>query len=152
MAGYSVNGSGTNTGSKTLVYTVNGSSSPRRLALYDNVWGASGTPGDQAAEYQIKRITAENMTPGGTALTPVAIDQASPAGQSNGVLSCTGEPTYASALPLLDIGLNQRSPFRWILHPGRECVVSASNDAGFGMFVNAVTSTWSASFTMIWDE
>ena len=151
MAGYSNNGSGTNTSAKTLVYVVNGSSTPRRLALYDTIWGASGTPGDQAAEYQIKRITAENMTPGGSALTPVAIDQAAPAAQSNGVLSCTGEPTYASAI-LLDLGLNQRSPFRWVLHPGRECVVSASNDAGWGLFVNAVTSTWSASFTMIYEE
>lgn len=151
MAEYSVVGSWSNVAGDTGLYFVNGNSTPQRLGLFDAVWGASGTPGDQAAEYQIRRVTAEHMTPGGNAITPFAIDQASPAAQSNAVEACTGEPTYATGA-VFEIGLNQRAPFRWVMHPGREAICSASNDAGFGIISNAVTSAWTAHLTMVYSE
>ena len=148
---YSAWGSFTVAANKTGLYFVNGNTQPRRLFLYDCLWGAQGTPGDQAAEFQVRRITAENMTPGGAAVTPFPVDQANPAAQSNGVEACTGEPTYASGAAL-EMSLNQRAPFRWVLHPGRECVASASNDAGWGIICNAVTSGWVCSLTMLYSE
>ncbi len=151
MSQYSAVGTWSNVAADSGLYFVNGSSSPQRLGLFDVIFGASGTPGDQAAEYQIRRITAEHMTPGGNAVTPFAVDQASPAAQSNAVEAPTGEPTYATGA-VFEIGLNQRSPFRWVLHPGREAICSASNDAGFGIISNAVTSAWAAHLTMIWEE
>lgn len=151
MSAYSVVGSWSNVAGDTGLYFVNGSGTPRRLALFDNIFGGSGSPGDQAAEYQIRRITAEHMTPGGSAVTPFGVDQAAPSAQSNAVEAPTGEPTYATGA-VFEIGLNLRSPFRWVLHPGREVVCSASNDAGFGIISNAVTTAWTAHLTMVYEE
>lgn len=150
MAAYSVVGSWSNAAGDTGLYFVNGSTA-FKLALFDAIWGASGTPGDQACEYQVRRITAENMTPGGTAVTPFPLDEDAPAAQSNAVEGCTGEPTYATGA-VFEIGLNQRAPFRWVLHPGREAIVSPTADHGFGMITNAVSSAWTAHLTLIYQE
>lgn len=150
MSAYSVWGSDTNDAADTILYFVNGSTA-FRIALFDTVWGSTGTPGDQAAEYQVRRITAENMTPGGTAVTPFPLDEDDPAAQSNAVEAPTGEPTYASGAAF-EIGLNQRAPFRWVLHPGREVRTSPTADHGFGVITNAVTSAWTATVTMLYSE
>lgn len=151
MSAYSVVASDTNTAATTQGYFVNGNSTPQRLGLFDALFGSSGTPGDQACEYQIRRITAEAMTPGGTAVTPFALDASSPASQANAVEGPTSEPTYATGAAF-ELGLNQRAPFRWVLHPGRELRVAASNDAGWGIITNAVTSAWTGHYTLVFEE
>ena len=149
---YAVSGSMALIAADTILYFVNGATSPRRLALIDLVIGSSGTPADQAARLQLKRITNEDASPGGSALTPVPVDAGDPAALSNGVSAPTTEGTYESVLPILDFGLNQRASFRWVAAPGSEPKCAAAEDNGFGLFCLTVSTQWTSNQAMIYEE
>lgn len=152
MPNYGLAGSETLAAGSTILYGVNGATSPRRIALHHVILGASGTPDDQAAQIDIQRIDDENATPGGVAKTPVPLDEGDPAALSNGVEAPTGEPTYETALAILELGLNQRATFQWIATPGKEPRASAAEDTGFGAICVAVTTGWACSVTMHYSE
>jgi len=144
MPRYAVAGAGTNTASTTLLYFVNGGTAPARIKLSDLVIGSDATPADNAAEYAIRRITAENGTPGGTAVTPEPLDFNDRAANSNAVQDPTGEPTYAGTVPsgiYLMIGLNQRATFRWVAAPNGEFICDNADNNGFGLEVQSATAT-----------
>lgn len=158
MALYAIKIEDTNTASPsptTIGYFVNGATAPSRMKLnYLNI-GSDGTPDDQAADYRIRRITAENATPGGTVVTPEPLDFNERAANSNAVSAPSGEPTYAGTVPsgiYLAIGLNQRATWQWVPMPGREFVCDNANDNGFGLEVEAVTTAWNCIATMHYEE
>lgn len=141
-----------NTATSTLQQTVG--STNTRFQVYDLVISAGGVaPADNAAEYQLKRLTA-----GGTcsAFTPVALDNGDPAtlltlttagcGYRN-----TGEPTYTANSQLLDIGVNMRATFRWVARERSEIVAPASTN-GLGLFVVAVNSVFATNVTQLHEE
>lgn len=150
MAGYAVVGQETLAAGSTILYTVNGSTA-RRLKVHHVIAGASGTPDDQAAQVDVRRVTAEATTPGGTAVTPFPLDEDDPVALSNAVEAPTSEPTYATGSGL-ELGLNQRATFQWIATPGKELVASATTDHGFGAICVAVTTGWAAHVTMHYTE
>ena len=151
MPTYTVVGEDTNTASTTILYVVNGATTPRRLKLTELFIGSDDVPADSAFQYQIKRITDENATPGGTAVTPGKADQDDPAAQSNGVEACTAEPTYES-VHLLELPLNQRATLRWVATPNGALVCSATEDYGFGLFSAQATNAVVANCTMMYEE
>lgn len=156
MARYSVFGDDTGTGATTALYFVNDSGVPKRLKLYDLTIGSVATPADQAAEHIIRRLTDENMTPGGTAVTPFPLDQDEGAADSTAVESPTGEPTFDATTPatrgMLMVPINQRATFRWVAAPGSEFICSAAEDQGFAHFISTTTSTFAVTTTMLYEE
>jgi len=151
MHGYSVYGEDTNTAATTLLYVVNGATSPRRLALFEFIIGSDHVPADSAFQYNIRRITDEDATPGGTAVTPTKLDEADPAALSNGVEGPAAEPTFEAG-QILEIAMNQRTTFRWIAVPNREFKVAATEDHGFGIFVAQAVTAVVANATMLYTE
>ncbi len=142
----------TNTGSKTLNQTVGITTT--RFQIYDMVISGAGVaPADNAAEYQLKRLTAGGTC---TSFTPVSIDPGDPAtlltlttagcGFSN-----SGEPTYTAGAIMLDIGVNMRATFRWVARERSEIIAPASTN-GLGLFVNAVNSAFSTCYTQLHEE
>ena len=142
----------TNTGSKTIQQTV-GSTSVR-FQVYDLVISAAGVaPADNAAEYQLKRLTAGGTV---TAFTPVALDNGDPSTlltltTAGCGYSASGEPTYTANSQLLDIGVNMRATFRWVARERSEIVCPASTN-GLGLFVNAVNSAFATNITQLHEE
>ena len=151
MHGYSVYGEDTNTAATTLLYVVNGATSPRRLALFEFIIGSDHVPADSAFQYNIRRVTNEDGSPGGTGVTPVKLDPADPAALSNGVAGPANEPTMEAG-QILEIAMNQRTTFRWIASPGRELRCAAAEDNGFAIFVAQAATAVVANATMLYTE
>ena len=151
MAKYSVSDQGTNTAGDTMLYFVNGATSPGRLKLYDILIGSDATPADQAADYRIRLATNEDATPGGDVITPQPLDAEDRTVLSNAVgFTITGEPTGTT--DLLIIALNQRASFRWVAAPGSELICDAAEDNGFAIFPESVTSAFACNLTMLYVE
>ena|SRR3990167_9080634 len=151
MPAFSVYGSDTNTATTTMLYFVNGASNTHRLKLYEVIFGSAATPGDQAVEYNLRRIDDENATPGGSAVTPAVLEEGATAAFSNAVEAPSGEPTFESG-QILELAVNQRATWRWIASPGSELICTAAEDTGFGIFSAAVTTAFAANFTMLYLE
>ena len=137
---YSYSGSATNTASQTFFNIT--SATTIRPFIYEYVLGSSGSPGDQAARYQIQRHTAAGT---GTAVTGQAIDPNDPAPLTIGARAHSGEPTLTANAFMDEIGMNQRVTFRWVAYPGGELIMPATAANGLSFFTNAVTS----AFTVI---
>jgi hypothetical protein len=137
-----------------MLYFSNPASGFRRLALYELIQGSDPTPADQACEMQVTRLDDENVTPGGTTVTAVALDEDSPASvcaAAGNILLPSGAATL-EANEALQFGLNQRATFRWIAAPGSELIASAAEDTGWCLYCGGVTSGWNANMTMLWEE
>ena len=151
MAKYSVSGSGTNTASDTMTYYAAPATTPGRAYLFELVMGAPPTPADQASEYEVRRITNEDATPGGTATTPTPLDPGDRAALYNAQTGAiTGEPTGTTAL--MAFGLNQRATFRWVASPGAGFWNAAAEDNGTSLFPVATTSAHDVVQTLFYEE
>ena len=141
-----------NTGNTTLQQTVG--STNTRFQIYDMIISAGGVaPADNAAEYQLKRLTAGGTV---TAFTPVALDPADPTTlltltTAGCGFSASGEPTYTANSQLLDFGVNMRATFRWVARERSEIVAPASTN-GLGLFVKAVNSVFATNVTQLHEE
>ncbi len=152
MAKYSVVGQDTNTGGTTLLYFVNGATSPTMLRLSEVIIGSDAAPADNASEFTIRYVTDENGTPNGNAVTPRPIIRGDRAALSNAVEAPTGEPTYTGTVNLLMFGLNQRATFRWIAAPGYEFTSAAAEDEGFALFCVGTSGAVNTNCTMLYEE
>lgn len=135
----------------TMLYFANPAAGPRRLKLFECQIGSHASPADQEARYAILRLNDENATPGGTALTPVALDEDAPAAVANGLQEPTGEPTY-EADPMLEVPVNQRATYRWVAAPGKEFVATAAEDTGFGVRVEQQSAVFASTVVLQWEE
>ena len=131
MANYAVTGTQTTgTGYKTILSIVS-SATLRRVKWYDVLFGTTGTPADNAMQFDISRITAAGTN---TAVTAQALD---PADQASLVTTCgnlhTVEPTVTANSSVINIGINQRASYRWVAAPGSELVSPATSAAGFAL-------------------
>lgn len=151
MSRFSVFGEEVTTATTTLLYVVNGAANQRILMLYDLIVGSPATPADQAADFAIRHVTAENMTPGGTAVTPQNLNFEGQAALSNGVEAPTGEPTM-DAPEYVRFSLNQRATFRWVASPNGELFGANATDDGWAMFVVASTAAYNVTVTLHYDE
>lgn len=151
MARYGVNSSDTNTAGDTLGYYAAPATTPGRATMYELIIGAPPTPADQASEYEVRPITNENATPGGSAVTPVPLDVGDRAALYNAVGGAiTGEPTGTTSV--MGFGLNQRATFRWVASPGSGFVTAAAEDNGMSLFPVATTSAHDVVWTILYEE
>jgi hypothetical protein len=103
---------------------------PRRGKLHDLVVGSEATPADNAFLWRVRRCTAAGTS---TAVTPVALDPADAATETDAGENHTVEPTYTANSELLLIPLNQKATFRWAAAPGKELVWPATASNGIGV-------------------
>jgi hypothetical protein len=138
----------TNTAAKTIFSLITSTST--RPQIYDLVISAGGVaPADHAAEYQLKRFTADGT---GTAGSVVALDPGDPAALASTKNAYTAEPTYTASTVLLDIGVNMRATFRWVARERSEIILPATSGNGVGYLVNAVDSAFATNFMQLHEE
>lgn len=116
-----------------------------RPRLYDVVFGAGGTPADNAIQFTLQRSTTAGTA--GSSVTPAPLDPADPAAECTAGQAYSSEPTYTAATELLDVIINQRSVYRWVAAPGGELIIPASANAGIGMQVKHASYTGTAEAT-----
>jgi len=151
MANYTVDGQGTNTAATTILYFVNHATTLHRITLFELIAGADVTA-DAAFEAHVRRITAENGTPGGSAVTPQTNDPGDPAADSNAVEDPSGEPTFTANANMLVFPGHQRATILWAPAPGREIIVPATGDNGLGFVISSVTSAFNQVVSMRYAE
>lgn len=104
---------------------------PRRGKWYDLVFGSEGTVGDNPFLWTVTRCTALGTA---TAVTPVSLDPADAATESDAGENHSAEPIYTANTEVLAIPLNQRATFRWMAaFPGAELVYPATAANGWGI-------------------
>ncbi len=151
MANYSIEGNDTSTASTTILYFVNHATSLRRMKLFE-VFVASDASADSSYSGFIRRITAENGTPGGTAVTPRPNDPGDPVSLSNAVEAPSGEPTYTATSTQLTVAGHQRSSFLWAPAERREIVVPATGNNGLGLEIQVAASAFNMVVSMRYSE
>lgn len=146
---YSVDGQDINTAGTSLGYIKQPAAAVSRISVYDLILGSDAVAADNAFEYVLQRLTNDHLTPGGSAITPQALDPSDPAASAEAVEAPTGEPTYTAGAILLQIPLNQRATFRWVAAPGGELIIPDTNDNGIGLQVISISaSAVNANFCM----
>jgi hypothetical protein len=121
----------TTTPGKTLasLTAATGATTLRRGWVYDVMFGADGTPADNAMVYLVSRQTTVGT---GTSATPAPQDAGDAAALLVATVNHTIEPTITAGTRLVEVAVNQRATFRWVAAPGGELVVPATNVAGLG--------------------
>ncbi len=104
---------------------------PRRMKLYDLVFGAEATPADGVFLLTAQRVTAAGTS---TAVTPQALDPADAATENDAGENHTIDATATANAILLAIALNQRATFRWVAAPGGELVTPATASNGLALY------------------
>lgn len=141
MTRYTVFLQDTNTAATTIGYFVNGATSPQNLILYEFTLDSDASPSNQGGEFQIRYVTDENATPGGTAITPFDLNRAiANTALSNAVQAPTGEPTYTSTVIMYGFALNQQATYTWKASPGSEFISADTEDVGFSLFAVSTSS------------
>jgi hypothetical protein len=110
---------------------------PRRLRVYDVMFGSEATPADAAILWTFQRCSAAGTS---TGVTPTNLDSASSTTEYDAGENHTIEPTYTATLILLNIPLNQRATFRWVAAPGGELVMPATASNGFGIQTDTIST------------
>lgn len=131
---------------KTLVEGTSLTATPKRILLYDVMFGTLGTPADQSYEWDISRATTIGT---GTVSTPVLLDPADAAAFTVGTANHTAEPTYTATSSVFYLATNQRASYRWVASPGSEFKAPATALNGFGLRTRSVsggTATASGAF------
>jgi hypothetical protein len=100
----------------------------RRAKLKKVIIGSSGAPADNAAKFQVRRITTDGT---GTAATPLPTDVAETAALCTAKVNYTVEPTYIAGSEL-EIDLNQRATIQWFSMDELEKIVCALS-SGIGL-------------------
>jgi hypothetical protein len=103
---------------------------PRRLEIYDCLFGSEAAAADNPFLYVLQRCTAQGTS---TAVIPQPLDPADAATEQTAGQNHTVEPTYTAAQILLEIPLNQRATFRWIATEGGRLVTPATGANGIGI-------------------
>jgi len=126
-----------------------GATTLRKAWIYDVMFGADGTPADNAMSYKLDRQTTVGTA---TSATPAPLD----AGDAAALITCnvnhTAEPTVTAATQLIEVGVNQRASYRWVAAPGGELVVPATNTAGIGLRSKSPAYTGTVLCSINWWE
>jgi hypothetical protein len=143
MAGYNVEMNRTASATLSIGSWVADATRPRRLKLYELLFGSEATPANVAFLLQVGRITAAGTN---TSVTPNPNDPADAATESDCGENQTVDCTYTAGQTILSVPINAQSTFRWVAVPGRELVGPATASNGFGfktptMTAQAITAT-----------
>ena len=128
---------------------VTGATTLRKAWIYDVLFGADGTPADNAMSYVVNRQTTVGT---GTSGTGAPMDSGDAASLITATCNNTIEPTITSATQLIEIGVNQRASYRWVAAPGGELVVPATTTNGLGFRAKSPAYTGTVMATLHWWE
>lgn len=110
---------------------------PRRLRVYDVMFGSEATPADAAILWTVRRCSAAGTS---TGVTPQNLDSASATTEYDAGQNHTIEPTFTADAILLNVPLNQRATFRWVAAPGGELVMPATASNGAGIETDTIST------------
>lgn len=110
---------------------------PRRLRVYDAMFGSEATPADAAILWTFRRCSAAGTS---TGVTPQNLDPADATTEYDAGENHTIEPTFTAGAILLNVPLNQRATFRWVAREGCELVMPATASNGFGIETDTVST------------
>lgn len=110
---------------------------PRRLRVYDAMFGSEATPADAAILWTFRRCSAAGTN---TSVTPQNLDPASSTTEYDAGENHTIEPTFTAGAILLNVPLNQRATYRWVAAPGGELVMPATASNGFGIETDTIST------------
>jgi hypothetical protein len=110
---------------------------PRRLRVYDAMFGSEATPADAAILWTFRRCSAAGTS---TSVTPQNLDPASATTEYDAGENHTVEPTFTAGAILLNVPLNQRATYRWVAAPGGELVMPATASNGFGIETDTIST------------
>lgn len=132
---------------KTLIdiTAATGATTLRRGLIYDILFGADGTPADNAMVYKADRQTTTGTR---TAATPAPLDSGDAAALLTYGVNTTIEPTVTASTQLIEVPVNQRASYRWVAAPGGELVIPATNVAGIGFRAKSPAYTGTALATV----
>jgi hypothetical protein len=104
---------------------------PRRIKLYDWMFGSEAAAADNPFLWTVDKITAIGSMAGGSGVTPVKLDEADASALCDATEGVTTNPTIGGRL--LSVPLNQRATMRWVAQPGSELVSPATDNTGFAI-------------------
>jgi hypothetical protein len=122
---------------------------PRRLKVYDCIFGSEATPADQVFLWEVNRQTAVAT---GTGVTPNALDPADAASLAIALENLTIQGTNTAGSVPLAVPLNQRATFRWVAAPGSELVAPATAGNGFSFNTPTASGTPAATVNVMFEE
>ena len=135
---------------KTMLNLI--SAATIRPVIYDILISSGAAVADAIGIFLAQRFTALGTE--GSGFTPHAIDDGYPASLADCGVAHSVEPTYTSgAIMLPEIGIHQRSTFRWVangIHRGLKCADAAN--ACIGIYSSSHTSTPVCQVGMWWEE
>lgn len=120
-----------------------------RLELFMLVLSSAATPADNSIEWLVQKTSTAGTS---TAVTPTDVDDASNTAVAVAGQTFTVEPTVVSNTILLDIGLNQRSPYTLMLGPGYEWPVANTASRGLSVGAKHPSATPTILCTGTWRE
>jgi hypothetical protein len=120
-----------------------------RIELYQLILSSAATPADNSIEWIVQKTSTAGTS---TAVTPTDVDDASNTAVGAAGQTFTAEPTAVSNTILLDIGLNQRSPYTVVLGPGFEWPIANTASRGIGVGAKHPSATPTVNATAYWRE
>lgn len=142
MARYSAFNTNTNTASTTVPMSCLTGGTSGRVRLYHLLIGSPATPGNQAAQFAIRRTTARGTQ--SASFTPKPLDPADVACNATWDSAWAANPTITAASDLLVIAMNQQASWQWMVDPTYGLVIPATAGNGLALLSDATTSA--ASF------
>lgn len=104
---------------------------PRRLEIFDLIFGSEAAAADNPFRWVVQRCTTAGTL---TSVTPTNLDPADAATESDAGENVTVEPTYTAGLVLMSVPLNQRATFRWqAVRDDCRLTTPATASNGFGI-------------------
>lgn len=125
-----------------------GTTTWRRIKLYDVLVGTNTAPADNFLEFDISRTTASSSA------TFVAAPQLDPADSVHNALASINSSTFGTiGVPnLWYLGMNQRASYRWVCAPGSEIVNAAVSSNGLQLRARSGAYTGTCTGTVMFQE
>lgn len=131
MANFAVELRRTLHNSQSLGTIVADATRPRRGSIYEITFSSEATSADNQLHWRLRRVTTAGTS---TSVTPVALNPADAATESDAGENHSAEPTYTANSELLSFGLNQKATYRWTaLAPHRQIFWPATASNGVGV-------------------
>jgi len=101
---------------------------PRRLLLYELLFGCDAAPADNMFKLRVRRCTTLGT---GTSVTPKPLNPADAATEADAAENHTANGTITANSEMIEEASHQRNSFRWNARPGYEIVGPATASNGF---------------------
>jgi hypothetical protein len=115
---------------KSVGNVIADATTPRRGQISRLIFGSENAPADAALEWQLQRCTTAGTA---TAVTPRALDPASPAAVNKANQNHTTDPTLTAGEIPLSVPLHQRATFHFFAVPGHELIFPGTANYGFAI-------------------